>query len=478
MRRFLRAAHGGFSLAIAVYATVGARDEAIGALLEDFPGIVCARPGLEDRDVLSSVRAACGAKQPPAVFVLDLERAVPFDGKDQPALRALNASRDLWPALGCPVVIWLPEYAVGLLARAAPDFWRYRSHTFEFAGERLAQADPGAPGFPGHAHIDGLSYEAKKARVAELEARLAGLPDPVPGSLRPHVAAWQTELAYLYQLIGDYTRAEALYRRLLATDEASYGPDHPAVATDISNLAQVLKATNRPAEAEPLMRRALQIVEASPGPDHPNVAAVLNNIAQLLQDTNRLAEAEALMRRALQIGEASYGPDHPEVASYLNNLAQLLQATNRLAEAEPLIRRALKIDEDSFGRDHPSVAIRLNNLAQLLQATNRVAEAEPLLRRALQIHEASYGPDHPIVATDLNNLAMLLKATNRLADAEPLMQRSLEILVAFKRATGHEHPRLRAALATYRALLLAMGRTHEEVERALRAIAPELLDDK
>ena len=91
------------------------------------------------------------------------------------------------------------------------------------------------------------------------------------------------------------------------------------------------------AEAEPLYRRALAIDEQSYGPDHPNVASDLNNLAQLLQATNRLAEAEPLMRRALAIDEKSYGPDHPNVAIRLNNLAQLLQATNRLAEAEPLI---------------------------------------------------------------------------------------------------------------------------------------------
>ena len=161
----------------------------------------------------------------------------------------------------------------------------------------------------------------------------------------------------------------------------------------------MLQDTNRLGEAEPLYRRALAIDEASYGPDHPNVAIRLNNLAGLLQDTNRLGEAEPLFRRALAIDEASHGPDHPNVAIRLNNLAGLLQDTNRLAEAEPLYRRALAIDEASYGPDHPDVATGLNNLAGLLQATNRLGEAEPLYRRALAIDEASYGPDHPEVAT-------------------------------------------------------------------------------
>jgi hypothetical protein len=39
--------------------------------------------------------------------------------------------------------------------------------------------------------------------------------------------------------------AEPLYRRALAIDEASYGPDHPEVATDLNNLAGLMWDTNR-----------------------------------------------------------------------------------------------------------------------------------------------------------------------------------------------------------------------------------------
>ena len=88
----------------------------------------------------------------------------------------------------------------------------------------------------------------------------------------------------------------------------------PNVATALNNLAELLRATNRPGEAEPLYRRALAIDERSLGPDHPDVARDLNNLAQLLRATNRPGEAEPLYRRALAIDERSLGPDHLKVA--------------------------------------------------------------------------------------------------------------------------------------------------------------------
>ena len=84
-------------------------------------------------------------------------------------------------------------------------------------------------------------------------------------------------------------------------------------ATRIMNeLALWLNNRAEHGEAEPLFRRALAIEEKSFGPDHPNVATDLNNLAVLLSATNRLAEAEPLYRRALAIDEKSFGPEHPE----------------------------------------------------------------------------------------------------------------------------------------------------------------------
>jgi len=86
-------------------------------------------------------------------------------------------------------------------------------------------------------------------------------------------------------------------------------------ATRIMNqLAVWLKNRAEHGEAEPLYRRALAIEEKSFGPEHRTVAICLNNLALLLSDTNRLAEAEPLYRRALTIDEKSLGLEHPEPA--------------------------------------------------------------------------------------------------------------------------------------------------------------------
>jgi len=318
-----------------------------------------------------------------------------------------------------------------------------------------------------------LQATTRLGEAEPLMRRVVTILEASLGKDHPSVATALNNLASLLQATDRLGEAEPLYRRALAIFEANLGDDHPNVATALNNLAQLLQATIRLGEAEPLLRRALAIDEASLGKDHPNVARDLNNLAQLLQATNRLGDAEPLVRRALAIDEATFGKDHPNVATALNNLAALLQATNRRGEAESLLRRALAIDEVSFGKDHPNVAIRLNNLAQLLYDANRLGEAEPLLRRALAINEASLGKDHSAVAAALNNLAQLLQATNRLGEAEPLLRRALTIVLAFQRDTGQAHPHRHAAIASYRRLLTAMGRTEPDIAATIAALHRE-----
>ena len=94
-----------------------------------------------------------------------------------------------------------------------------------------------------------------------------------------------------------------MYRRALAIDETSYGPDHPNVARDLNNLAGLLHATNRIEEAEPLSRRMLVIllkVTRDTGHPHPHLMDAINNYGGILMalghtQEQATAEVEALV---------------------------------------------------------------------------------------------------------------------------------------------------------------------------------------
>jgi tetratricopeptide (TPR) repeat protein len=130
-----------------------------------------------------------------------------------------------------------------------------------------------------------------RTRLYELAGHIfATLSSPagvvVPPAANPRSAGARVPSPDTAAATGQLEDAAAMFRRALAIDEASLGPDHPNVAVGLSNLAALLRATNRLAEAEPMFRRALAIDEASLGPDHPNIAIRLSNLAALLRSNS------------------------------------------------------------------------------------------------------------------------------------------------------------------------------------------------
>ena len=437
-RRMMVASSGTFSLSFVVCQNPALQRVLIAEFRTEFPGILVVTLPEGIGDVFAHVVSVAPAEMPEAIFILGMESSIPSEGTMQPAIRVLNSSREQWERFHCPVIFWLADYALARLSTHAPDFWRYRSHQFEFMPEDPSLERAMQERFLGHEMIRALPFEEKRFRLSELETRLREIGSSPSADLLPHAISWSYELAELYRHSNRFEDAERVLRQTLDWESAAHGDSSPATAVALSNLALLLHDTNRMAEAEPLLLRVVEIVENKGAEPLPHYAIALNNLAQLLKDTNRMADAESLMRRALAVDEASFGKDHPNVAIRLSNLAQLLQATNRMADAEPLMRRALAMDEAALGKHHPDVALALNNLSTLLQATNRIVEAEPLMRRALVIGKTSLGKDHPSVAIRLNNLASLLKDTNRLTEAEPLIKEAVRIL---EDALGREHPK-------------------------------------
>ena len=123
--------------------------------------------------------------------------------------------------------------------------------------------------------------------------------------------------------MGDYAKAEPLYKEALEIRQKVLGREHPDTATSLNNLAELYRGMGDYAKAEPLLKEALEIYQKVLGPEHPFTATGLNNLAVLYQDMGDYAKAEPLFKEALEIHQKVLGPDHPDTATSLNNLALL-----------------------------------------------------------------------------------------------------------------------------------------------------------
>ena len=259
----------------------------------------------------------------------------------------------------------------------------------------------------------------------------------------PHLAGSMNNLAMIHYLLSEYTKAELLYALALEMYEdlypkAFYTQGHPDLASTLTNLATLRQLQGDYAKAKLLYERGLAMNEALFPRGHPQLATSLNNLALLYHYQGEYAKAEPLYARALEMRERLYPKaNHPDLANSLNNLAALHQDQGEYAKAELLCARALEMREKLYPRarhprGHPDVATSLNNLAALFRAQDDYAKAEPLYVSALEMRErlypkTRYSQGHPHLAMSLGNLAGLHCAQSEYAKAEPLLRRALRM---------------------------------------------------
>ena len=199
--------------------------------------------------------------------------------------------------------------------------------------------------------------------------------------------AMALELAINYQRSGKLSKAEQIYRRILAKDKEHVDANY------LLGLIELEKG--KFSSAEKLLQKS-----RDNAPGNPLYHFYLG---KALQGQNLLSEAEPNYRSAIRLN-----PDYID-ARY--TLAHLLQTTGRLDHAIAEYRELLKSD--------PSIAAAHNNLGNALCATGHLEEGLQSLRRAVELE--------PNYAQGWGNFGNALKAAGRLHDAKEAFEKSLRL---------------------------------------------------
>ena len=419
VRRMLHASRGCFSLSTAVCNSPALRDHLIGELCREFEGVRVVPIAAGTVDVFTPVAAEPADTPPTALFLTGIEASLPSQQPSQHTLRSLNASRELWPKrFPCPIVLWLPEYAATLLARHAPDFWRYRSHGFEFVSEQATAAAGTQDRSSGDTTAaGGLTADQKQFRIAELEQRVADAGDNPPESLIPHVPVWLSELGYLYRFTGDLDRAEEMYRKCLEIDEKLGWLE--GKASSYGNLGVVYKTRGDLDRAEEMYRKSLEIDEKLGRPDA--MAIGYGNLGLIHWRRGDLDRAEEMLGKSLEIDE-KLGCLEGMACDY-GNLGAVYQTRGDLDRAEEMHRKSLEI-EKKLGRLE-GMASDYGNLGVVFKTRGDLDRAEEMYRKSLEINQKLGRLEG--MANQYGNLGTIAWARNDIPLARELVTKALEL---------------------------------------------------
>jgi tetratricopeptide (TPR) repeat protein len=249
--------------------------------------------------LLDAIAARWDADYPPdAVCVYGLEKSINEQREASPVLGRLNNDRDLLRrSIPCPLMIWLPDFALDLVARGAPDFWAWRSGVYEFPTERsLFQSESAVALTSDVPALFSLALSDKHKEIARLDELLRTSRALPRHSKREQqiVSNLLHQLGLLHDSLGDWDKARTQYEQSLQI--AQELGDKRGVAAALHELALLQRAQGNLPEATDLNEQSMRIRQELG--DKSGIAQTLLGSALLQQDQGNLPRRPIYTSRA------------------------------------------------------------------------------------------------------------------------------------------------------------------------------------
>jgi tetratricopeptide (TPR) repeat protein len=374
-----------------------ARLEPTGHRPEPVEGHLSAQP--HPAAAMAEPRVPYATHPPLALSIHGIETFLRSDDPHPPLLGHLNLARERYRELGCPLVLWLPDYALTRLAREAPDFWAWRSGVFEFVPEpevvesalRQVAYEPGMV-------TSSLDAAAKRERLTILEQLLADYRELGKSPREQDAQAdilWK--MGMLQQDLGEYEPAQRTYQEALEIKREL--KEERGIAGLLHQLGMLTQVQGDYPNARGLYRKAAAMFEQL-GMKREQ-AAVLHQLGNVAYLQENYPDARRLYEEATQTFE-QLGAQREQAAA-LHQLGMLAQARRDYAEARRLYRESLEMAQQSG--DRAGMAPTLHQLGNVAYLQGDRVEARRLYRESLNI--AQQLGDRVSAAVALAQLALL-----------------------------------------------------------------------
>jgi CHAT domain-containing protein len=134
---------------------------------------------------------------------------------------------------------------------------------------------------------------------------------------------FQSNLAFMYQMAGKYTEAEATFLDMKKSAEKNMAANNPEYAALLNQLAILYIQTKKYDQVEPLLKKAQDILKKKLGVESPTYARATSDLGTFYRITGKNAQAEPLLVQALATREKTLGINHPDYSRTKEELAIL-----------------------------------------------------------------------------------------------------------------------------------------------------------
>ncbi len=408
-----------------------------------------------------------------ALFIFGAEEAIASDADTRRLFfDSLNWQRDkLSETIACPLVIWLPEFALRILALESPDFWAWRSGVYYLEPEPVWILKDTEELFKGGtSEYDVLTYQEKIRRLQQFKALLDDYEKhsfekksesdllkirfnllKEAGTVSFSLAEYEDAKQYFFQglkmaeELNDKEFLELIFKNLILI--SAYRGDYASAekyTENVSEIAQEIgdkesmgrsfgifgvltKAQGNYNKAEVFFKKALEV-----GKELENkvlISLALMMLGSLAKTQKKYTEAKSFLKQSLEINE-EIGEKGGMVDNLLE-LSRLAQSQGNIDEALREIEKAQALSEDM--EDNCKIARVLENQGSLAVAQGDYQHARKYYEESLAIYKQ---------LGDKINTALVYMylgvIAEKLGDYEEAKRRYKESLKIFKE-TGAKH---------------------------------------
>lgn len=359
------------------------------------------------------------------VFIFGAEEAIASDVDTRRLFfDCLNWQRDkLRETIACPLVIWLPEFALRILALEAPDFWAWRSGVYYLEPEPVGILRDTKEFLKVEtSEYDVLTYQEKIKRLQQFKALLEDYEKhQFEGKQESELLEIQFELLQEAGMISfsidNYKDAEQYFIRCLKIAEMLKGKEH--FFSSFLLLSVVSAHQGDYITAEEYAKKALEIREDLG--DKSRIASVFGFLGVYASQQEDYNKAKDFLKNKLEIGKELGNKEL--IASALEHLGILAKEQKKYAEAKSFLEQSLKINEEIGDKEEI-----VNNLIELSDLAKNQGNFNEAVRRIEEAHAISSEiKDHHITAKVLGEQGSLAESQGDYLRAQGYYEESLEI---------------------------------------------------
>ena len=355
------------------------------------------------------------------MFIFGLEDTFDSSEHRNAALFAMNVQREKYRKIfRCPMVFWLRQYAVEIIANDAPDFWAWRSGAYNLNTE-LRELESMATLYS--YEIDkfaNLSVEEKNNRRNELRMLLNEY-ESRSAADKPDILEIRGRLL---QRIGDinyslqqYEQARDVYN--LNLNIFGKLDNQKEIRSILSQLGRIAMFQKKYVDSRKFLYESLNITKQFK--DNEWMARTLHDLAWLAQHQGDYPEAKELCQKSLEI--ARQIEDKEWITRNLYRLGRIAQGRGNYPEAERLYQKSFKLNKEL--RNYGGMGGNLFRLGEMAQHQRNYAEANGFYKKWLGI--AREFRDNKNIAAASYKLGENARYQGNYAKAKMFYQQSLEI---------------------------------------------------